>query len=41
MRRKIYTNNIKNLIMSLESFQHEKKDINNIEMKKSKEKLGI
>ena len=41
MRRKIYTNNIKNLIIPLESFQHEKKDINNIEMKKFKEKLGI
>lgn len=41
MRRKIYTNNIKNLIISLESFQYEKKDIINIEMKKSKERLGI
>ena len=41
MRRKIYTNNIKNLIISLESFQYEKNDIINIEMKKSKERLGI
>lgn len=41
MRRKIYTNNIKNLIISLESFKYEKKDMINIEIKKSKERLGI